>query len=47
MPVRDAISSLSVLRIVDLMATSGGGDIAQNSEPNIAFTTPQQASLRG
>jgi hypothetical protein len=37
----------SVLRIVDLIATSESGDVAQNSEPNIAFTTPQHASLRG
>jgi hypothetical protein len=35
------------LRIVDLMAMSDSGDIAQNSEPSIAFTTPQHALLRG
>ena len=43
----DADSSPSVLRIVDLIATGESGDVAQNSEPNIAFTTPQHASLRG
>jgi hypothetical protein len=36
-----------VLLIVDLIATSQSGDVAQNSEPNIAFTTPQHASVRG
>jgi hypothetical protein len=35
----DAGSSPSVLHIVDLIATSESGDVAQKSEPSIAFTT--------
>jgi len=42
----DASSSPSGLRIVDLIATSDSGDVAQNSEPSIAFTTPQHFAAR-
>ena len=42
----DASSSPSVLRIVDLIATSERGDVAQNSEPSIAITTLQHFAAR-